>query len=171
MRRIAAVALVAALVGGCAQGLVRPDYYALKLGADDAYHAGDYAAAQAHYRVLVEAVPREADPWFKLGNIHARLGQPEAAVAAYQEALLRDPQLGKAWNNLAVIHLRQAVNAYLQLCRHTEPGAPLCARARTMISGVNGLLEPDAEPRPPPEPQRQSAGRTPATNAREQGPS
>ncbi len=144
--RTAWLLALALLVGGCAQNPVKPDYYAMKLEADEAYRQGDFPAALKAYRLLVEEVPREADLWFKLGNIYTRLGKPEAAVTAYREALVREPELAKAWNNLGVVHMRQAVNAYLQLCHHAKPGDALCGRAQRLVAGVNALLAPPSTP-------------------------
>ncbi|HKJ76400.1 MAG TPA: SPOR domain-containing protein, partial [Gammaproteobacteria bacterium] len=61
--------------------------------------------------------------------------------------------LGKAWNNMGVVHLRQAVNAYMQLCQHAEPGDRLCERAQQLVDGINVLLtgspdRPDSVPQP-----------------------
>ncbi|MDZ7736803.1 MAG: tetratricopeptide repeat protein [Gammaproteobacteria bacterium] len=93
-------------------------------------------------------VPQEADPWFRLGNIYARLEQPGKAVAAYQEALVRKPENGKAWHNMGIVQLRQAMNSFMHLEAATEPGDPLHDRARIMLDTVSQVLESDFDAAP-----------------------
>lgn len=153
MRSVPLLAVALSLLAGCAHQPEKPEYYAIKEQADAAYKEGDYQKALEKYRIVVDEVPAEAGPWFRLGNVHTKLGRPDAAIAAYQEALVREPGLGKAWNNMGVVHLRQAVNAYMQLCQHAEPGDRLCQRAQRLVDGINALLtgaagRPDSVPQP-----------------------
>ena len=78
------------------------------------YAAGDYQAAVRGYERLVEVMPQNAELWFRLANGYVRVGQPDAAVTAYRNALLRDPELGMAWHNLAETHLQMALQAYIE---------------------------------------------------------
>ncbi|WP_129135216.1 VWA domain-containing protein [Luteimonas sp. YGD11-2] len=65
----------------------------MQAGAD-AYRAGDYAAAIAAWRGLPGA-----DAAYNLGNALARAGRYEQAVAAYDEALRREPGMDDARAN------------------------------------------------------------------------
>lgn len=87
-----------------------------------AYAEEDWDAAERHYRALVTAIPQDAALWFRLGNILAHRDQPDAAIGAYREALVRDGSLSKAWFNMGVVHLRQAANAFRTLSLHDGRG-------------------------------------------------
>jgi len=78
------------------------------------YAQGDYQAAVQGYERLVRILPKNAELWFRLANGYVRAGQPDAAVTAYRNALLRNPELGIAWHNLAETHLQMALQAYLE---------------------------------------------------------
>lgn len=140
--------LLLALLVGCSSQPVKeeekPDYLSLQKEADSLYGEGKYAQALELYKQITTDVPREATPWFRLGNIYVQLGQPELAVAAYQEALLREPDMLKGWNNLGIVRMRQAVNAYTQLCGNSSKEHPLCVNSRRIINGINDLLAPPA---------------------------
>jgi predicted TPR repeat methyltransferase len=62
---------------------------------------GDYAAAADLLAQALELSPRFASAWFRLGEVRERLGEREAAVAAFREALAADP----ADRNGAALHL------------------------------------------------------------------
>lgn len=78
------------------------------------YAQGDYQAAVKGYERLVKTLPQDAELWFRLANGYVRVGQPDAAVTAYRNALLRNPELGMAWHNLAETHLQMALQAYIE---------------------------------------------------------
>jgi predicted Zn-dependent protease len=78
------------------------------------YSQGDYLKATNRYEALVRAQPRDSELWFRLANSYARSARPEAAVDAYRNALLREPGMGKAWHNLAEVHLQMALEAYAE---------------------------------------------------------
>jgi predicted TPR repeat methyltransferase len=62
---------------------------------------GDYAAAADLLAQALELSPRFASAWFRLGEVRERLGERDAAVAAFREALAVDP----ADRNGAALHL------------------------------------------------------------------
>ena len=51
-------------------------------------------------RAAVQALPQRADAWTLLGIVQQRLGQSDAAEAAYREAILTKPDYADAWTNL-----------------------------------------------------------------------
>lgn len=92
------------------------------------YSQGDYLEATTRYEALVRTQPRDSELWFRLANSYARSGRPEAAVEAYRNALLREPGMGKAWHNLAEVHLQMALEAYAEGRKYIgadEPSLPL----------------------------------------------
>lgn len=122
------------------------DPEALLKAAETAYGERDWQTAEAAYRELARQVPKEVEPWFRLGNIYARTERPEAAVDAYKEALVRDPGLAKAWHNMATVHLRQAANAFLQLRSHAPPESTEDLQAAAMYRAIIDLMGEGGEP-------------------------
>lgn len=141
--------LAACLVAGCqGQQILRPDtptgnVFELQQRADQAYAEADWQTAERAYRELTRQVPREIEPWFRLGNIYARLEQPEQALAAYREVLVRDPNNSKTWHNMGVVQLRQATASFVTLEQVAPADDPLRQRATQMLDAVDRLLEQD----------------------------
>lgn len=106
-----------------------------------AYRDHDWAAAEPHYRALAAQMPQDADLWFKLGNIYARTERPELAVAAYREALVRRPELTKAWFNMGVVQLRQAAASFKQMEIHVAPEDPARLQAEAAYGAILAILE------------------------------
>jgi tetratricopeptide (TPR) repeat protein len=90
-----------------------------------AYNSGKYNKALEGFTYLVKEVPEDAELWFKKANTHARLFQSKEAIESYETALLRDSNHFKAWRNLSVIQLRQAVNSLSQLMAVLPANHPL----------------------------------------------
>ncbi|MBN8923857.1 MAG: hypothetical protein BGP10_08295 [Rhodanobacter sp. 68-29] len=80
--------------------------------ADQAYVQGNLAGALSGYQSLTHAMPQNADFWFRLGNIYARLDRSDEAVDAYRHTLSIEPGHAKAWHNLGIIRLREAEAAF-----------------------------------------------------------
>lgn len=68
------------------------------------YAAGDYEAALAHFRALLENDPDDADARSNAGQILVRLGRVEEALPLLQEAVDRDPSRWAYRFNLARAH-------------------------------------------------------------------
>jgi tetratricopeptide (TPR) repeat protein len=109
--------------------------------AETAYASKDWEAAEQNYVIITRAIPKEATPWFRLGNIYARTNRPDFAVRAYKEALLREPGLSKAWYNMGLVQLRQSANSFLQMRTHTEEQSEAQIRAETMYEATIGLIK------------------------------
>jgi Flp pilus assembly protein TadD len=125
------------------------DVASARAAGESAYAAADWRGAEPHYRALVTAVPQDAELWFRLGNIYARSDQPDAAVSAYREALVRDADLGKAWFNMGVIQLRQAANSFLKMNVHAAAGDPAAVQGAAAYEAVMAILgQQDATPGP-----------------------
>lgn len=116
------------------------DYLLLKAEAEQAYKARDYKTAEEKYLKISKGVGRDPDAWFKLGNIYARTQQPQKAIIAYHEAVIRDSKLSKAWNNLAIVYLRQSLNAYTSLISHSDKDDPLTAMATTNLEKIYEIV-------------------------------
>jgi len=74
----------------------------------ESMQAGDAAAAVACFRKAIADNDREFSPaWTNLGTLYLRLGHPEHAEAAYQQALRADRDEVVAMSNLAGLYERQ----------------------------------------------------------------
>jgi len=140
------------LLSGCQPANVKPDGTASNGGGNaielrdkayQAYNEGKWAEAEQALVALTRQIPQEPDPWFRLGNVYARQDEPRRAVAAYQEALVRQPENGKAWHNMGIVQLRQAMHSFTQLQSATDPGDDLHERASLLIDAVSRVLEND----------------------------
>lgn len=83
------------------------------------YQRGDMLSAESALRKLLKANSKDAQSWLLLGNIHLREQRIEAARHAYAQALLYQPDLLPAQNNLAVTYLRLATATLIEGQRYT----------------------------------------------------
>lgn len=113
--------------------------------ARQAYEAGRWEDARQRYAVLAETMPDDTEIHFRLGNVYARLGRLDAAVATYQELLSRQPAYAKGWHNLALVRLNQAMAALNEADRQGAPeeGRP----SRRLLDALDTALS-DSKPSP-----------------------
>lgn len=119
------------------------DLFELKAQADAAYLADDLEASERDYQVLVEELPEEAIHWFRLGNIYVRTNRPSAAVNLYREAVLRNPEYGKAWYNLSIVQLKQTAYSLNEMLLYTDISDPLHNKAQKMLQGIQSIIKQD----------------------------
>lgn len=84
------------------------------------YQRGDMLSAENSLRKLLNANSKDARSWLLLGNIHLREQRIESARYAYTQALLYEPDLLPAQNNLAVAYLRLATVTLIEGQRYRE---------------------------------------------------
>lgn len=104
--------------------------------ADQAYTSGDMPGSIALYQRLTEAVPQEADYWYRLGNAYARLQQPDQAVDAYQQAIKRNGAHARAWHNLAIVRMRQAQAALVTSVNSAAKDDPIRAQSDQLLKAL-----------------------------------
>ena len=118
----------------------------LKKIAIEKYNAKDYVTAKNLFAELVKKYPRDEDNWFRLGNCHARLRQPDAAIAAYRESLIRNPKNTKVWYNLAYIQASALGKTMSEMSQYVEPSDPDFQRIKqlteTVITPFNLMNDP-----------------------------
>lgn len=136
--------LLVLFLGACASNVKKDDLLALSAEASLAYEKGDFLQAETIYKSLVEKTPEDAQLRFKLGNVYARQHKATQAVAAYQEAVLRNPRLHKAWHNMGMIQLREAGNSFTQLLQNITPSDPLYDRSLYTAQKIIATLNPPA---------------------------
>jgi hypothetical protein len=122
--------------------------------ADSAYRANDMQHAAALYLELTKLVPQEADYWYMLGNAYVRTQQPDEAVQAYTQAISRNPNHTRAWHNLGIVRMRQAVAAFVSSASTASAGDPLY-EVSTRLANELARIGSDAMNKP--------ASQTPAT--------
>lgn len=133
-----AIALLALLVMiGCAH----QDLVATRSGAYQAYEDGRYAEAAEKFEALVAEIPKDAELWFRLGNAYARAMEPHNAVKAYENALLRDPQMAKAWYNKGLIHMQAALKTFVEMDAYIAADDPVGRRGRHLRARLWEILE------------------------------
>ena len=71
------------------------------------YNRQDFASAEKHYRLAIEADSRYALAYFDLGNVLDETGRLDDAIAAYRTAIQLAPTYADAHYNLALAHERQ----------------------------------------------------------------
>jgi tetratricopeptide (TPR) repeat protein len=84
--------------------------YALASRAHVLAEAGEHAqAAQSLQQLVALAQPADlqAHAWFNLGYVRSKLGEPDAAIAAFQEATRLNAKLDPAWYGLGLELLLQ----------------------------------------------------------------
>lgn len=116
------------------------DIKAVAARAESAYAAEDWPAAAEAYRLLVEAMPQDANLWFRYANALARADQPDRAVAAYREVLVRDARYSKAWFNMGIVQLRQAASSFSRMEGNVAADDPLRAQAKEVSDALMAIL-------------------------------
>jgi tetratricopeptide (TPR) repeat protein len=115
--------LLATLLAGCvSQGESKVDYSMDEQlrKADLAYREARLEDAEPLYRQITLDHPELKDVWFRLGNIYTRQNQLDAAVRAYERTIQLDKNEDRAWYNLSLVRLKQAV-ATLEAASQTLP--------------------------------------------------
>lgn len=119
------------------------DIFEIERLAIAAYDIGDMAESEKYYTILVQKIPKEAQHWFRLGNIYARTNRPNAAVSTYRESLIRDPKLVKSWYNMGIVQLKQAANSFNELQINTDSEHPLHEQSKKVFDGILSLIKGD----------------------------
>jgi tetratricopeptide (TPR) repeat protein len=112
--------------------------------ADKAYTAGDMARAAQLYAELLKTTPDEAEYWYRLGNAHFRLQQPDEAVADYGRALQINPAHARAWHNLGVVRMRQAQAAMIASAANAKGDDPLHDSSKVMADRITDIFNAGA---------------------------
>lgn len=131
------------LTAGCASKDLTRD----RQEAYQAYQTGDYIAATEKFEELVQVIPKDAELWFRLGNSYAKVLLPKDAIEAYQNALLRDPGMAKAWYNMGLMHLQAALKSYVDMQQYVQEDDPVGRKGKVMREELFRLLEGSEENR------------------------
>lgn len=116
-----------------------------------AYQDGNYSMAAEKFEDLVQEIPKDAELWFRLGNSYAKVQSPKKAVEAYENALLRNPELGKAWYNMGMIYLQAALKSFVDMESYVSENDPVGTRGRILRDSIFSLLEEPGKSHDPPD--------------------
>jgi tetratricopeptide (TPR) repeat protein len=106
------------------------------------YQEKDYAAAAQEFEVLVEHIPQDAELWFRLGNAYTRSMQPKRAISAYENAILRDPRLARAWYNKGIVHVQQGLKTFVDMPEYVDSDDPVARRGLQKRDQLLKILTP-----------------------------
>lgn len=114
----------------------------LGIKAEQALAANQLVEAGSSYVRIVRAYPDNATAWFRLGTIYLRTDQLDAAQMAFEQSLRADPNLSKAYANLALAHLQQFRRAATRALSSPQVAQANKAALRTLLVDVEHALAP-----------------------------
>jgi len=130
-------------LGGCA--VKHQELELIHKDAYQAYNAGDYMTAVEKFEILVQEIPKDDELWFRLGNAYGRSGMPQRAIEAYQNSLMRNPRLGKAWYNMGILQMNMALKSFSDMETFVDQNDPLMKENIRLREGLYSLLYPEAD--------------------------
>ena len=136
--------LVIGMLAGCA-AIMKSDQMAdtdsqlMHREAQAAYDKGDDARAEELYKKLTTLRPQDAETWFRLGNLHARMSKPQIAQEAYLKSLSLKDNDPRTLNNLGIVMIRQAWMALVQAKLISEPNDPAFENTAVIIKTLETL--------------------------------
>lgn len=141
MKRInyrSSVFLLGLLLSGCAGS---SNLTADRDLAFQAYAQGDYQNACVQLELLAGKISKDADIWFKMGNACAKAQYPQKAVEAYQKAVLRDPEMSKAWYNMGIVQLQAALKTFIEMNQYAGEDRAVHMQGQKLRDALLLLLE------------------------------
>lgn len=150
-RAMGALLIACGLLGGCAtvpvpdpipaaDQLSQPEIDALSVQAEQAAVRKEYAQAIALYERVVRASPHNAQARFRLGTLRLKANQYQLAQRDFEYALQSDPNMNKAYANLALTHLHQFRVAAAQAIASDQVSDANRATLRSLMRDVNEAL-------------------------------
>jgi tetratricopeptide (TPR) repeat protein len=105
------------------------------------YAQADWSGAQQALEKLVQQNAKNAYFWFKLGNVHAQLGQYENAAQAYHSAIAVDPNNVAAAYNMGLMRLAQAQAAFELAQSKAASASSQQQQLRSLTENTGKLLQ------------------------------
>lgn len=100
--------------------------------ARQAYETGRWDVAEGYYLQLTRLKPRDAGPWFQLGNLYAEQGRLDSAERAYREALRRRDD-ARTLHNLGLVQIKLGVGALSEAQQRLPPDDPARQETREFL--------------------------------------
>jgi superkiller protein 3 len=144
MRAVAYLVLAAGLAGAAQKPSEAFDK------AVGALSSGDYTAAEAGFREVLQTAPNHVDALRNLGVVLARTGRPEQAIAVYRRALELSPGNTSVLLNVGLVYMRQksyadALSVFQTLIREDPESLP-ARDIRLLFPLCDGYLKQDQTP-------------------------
>ncbi|SEH81159.1 Tetratricopeptide repeat-containing protein [Rheinheimera pacifica] len=127
---------------------VEQSFYRLVAQATQAYNEARLNTAETLYLQVLQRNPDYSEANFKLGNIYSRQGRLDAAVIKYEQALAADRSDGRAWHNLALVRVKQAVATLDIAEQEIAPDSPYyqyLLQLQLQLNKVSGNRHDDTE--------------------------
>ncbi|RUQ36890.1 MAG: tetratricopeptide repeat protein [Candidatus Competibacteraceae bacterium] len=103
--------------------------------ARQAYETGRWDVAEGYYLQLTRLKPKEAGPWFQLGNLYAEQGRLDSAERAYREALRRHDD-ARTLHNLGLVQVRLGVSALRESQKRLPANDPARQETREFLQAL-----------------------------------
>ena len=100
--------------------------------AQQAYDTGRWDVAEGYYLQWTRLKPKEAVPWFQLGNLYAEQGRLDSAERAYREALRRRDD-ARTLHNLGLVQMKLGVGALREAQKRLPPDDPARRETREFL--------------------------------------
>ncbi|MFO7641268.1 MAG: tetratricopeptide repeat protein [Candidatus Competibacteraceae bacterium] len=107
--------------------------------AQHAYATGRWDVAEGYYLQLTRLRPRDATPWFQLGNLYAEQGRLLMAERAYREALRRRDE-ARTLHNLGLVQVRLGVGALREARERLPADDPVHEETRELLRALLDAL-------------------------------
>ena len=107
--------------------------------AQHAYATGRRDVAEGYYLQLTRLQPRDAGPWFLLGNLYAEQGRLLMAERAYREALRRRDE-ARTLHNLGLVQVRLGVGALREARERLPADDPVHEETREFLRALLDAL-------------------------------
>ncbi|MBK8962433.1 MAG: tetratricopeptide repeat protein [Candidatus Competibacteraceae bacterium] len=91
--------------------------------ARQAYETGRLDVAEGYYLQLIRLRPKDAAPWFHLGNLYSEQGRLDSAERAYRESLRRRDD-ARTLHNLGLSQVKLGVGALREAQKRMPPDDP-----------------------------------------------
>ena len=100
--------------------------------ARQAYETGRRDVAEGYYLQLTRLKPKDANPWFQLGNLYAEQGRLDSAERAYREALRRRDD-AKTLHNLGLVQVKLGIGALREAQNRWPPADAARQETRELL--------------------------------------
>ena len=100
--------------------------------AGQAYATGRWDVAEGYYLQLTRLKPKDANPWFQLGNLYAEQGRLDSAERAYREALRRRDD-AKTLHNLGLVQVKLGIGALREAQNRLPPADAARQETRELL--------------------------------------
>jgi Flp pilus assembly protein TadD len=95
--------------------------------------------AEGYYLQLTQLRPRDAAPWFQLGNLYAEQVRLHSAERAYREALRRRDE-ARTLHNLGLVQVRLGVGALREARERLPADDPVHEATREFLRALLDAL-------------------------------